>query len=86
MPTNNDIDDLALIQDFLKNRISSFSPDKIVPEATLAELGIDSLMLVELLFEFEDQLGITVATDLPIPKTVGELLQQLKEIRAQQEK
>ena len=86
MPTNNEIDDLALIQDFLKNRISSFSPDKIVPEATLVELGIDSLMLVELLFEFEDQAGITVSTDLPIPKTVGELLQQLKEIRAQQAK
>lgn len=78
--------DLALIQDFLKNRIASASLDKISPEATLTELGIDSLMLVELLFEFEDKVGITVATDLPIPKTVGELLQQLKDIRSQQSK
>ena len=80
----NDSDDLALIQDFLKSRIVATSQDKITPEATLTELGIDSLMLVELLFEFEDKAGITVTTDLPIPKTVGELLQQLKEIRSQQ--
>ena len=86
MSIDNDLDDLTLIQNFLRNRISSFSPDKIVPEATLVELGIDSLMLVELLFEFEDQAGITVSADLPIPKTVGELLQQLNEIRAKQAK
>ena len=79
-----DADDLALILDFLKNRIADCSPEKISPEATLADLGIDSLMLVELLFEFEDKSGLTIASDLPIPKTVGELLQQLKEIRSQQ--
>ena len=79
-----DADDLALMQDFLKNRIADCSPEKIVPEAKLAGLGIDSLMLVELLFEFEDKSGLTISSDLPIPKTVGELLQQLKEIRSQQ--
>lgn len=80
----NKTGDLALIQDFLKNRIAATSLGKITPEATLTELGIDSLMLVELLFEFEDKAGITVSTDLPIPTTVGELLQQLKDIRSQQ--
>ena len=86
MSLTNDINanDLALIQEFLKSRIVSRSLEKIVPEATLTELGIDSLMLVELLFEFEDKAGITVSTDLPMPKTVGELLQQLKDIRSQQ--
>ena len=86
MLLTNDINanDLALIQEFLKNRVASGSLEKIVPEATLTELGIDSLMLVELLFEFEDQAGITVSTDLPMPKTIGELLQQLKDIRSQQ--
>lgn len=86
MSLNIDINatDLELIQEFLKSRVASCSLEKIVPEATLTELGIDSLMLVELLFEFEDQAGITVSTDLPMPKTVGELLQQLKDIRSQQ--
>jgi acyl carrier protein len=54
MPHDNDMNDLALIQNFLKDRVESFSLDKIVPDATLTELGIDSLMLVELIFEFED--------------------------------
>ena len=80
---DNDLNDLALIQNFLKDRVESFLLDKIVPEATLTELGIDSLMLVELIFEFEDKTGITVPADLPPPKTVGELLQQLKDFRSQ---
>lgn len=82
MPTT-DMNDLALIQNFLKDRVESPLLDKIVPEATLTELGIDSLMLVELIFEFEDKTGITVPADLPPPKTVGELLQQLKDFRSQ---
>jgi acyl carrier protein len=68
----------------LKDRVASASVDKIVPDATLTELGIDSLMLVELIFEFEDKTGITVPSDIPLPNTVGELLQQLKDIRSQQ--
>lgn len=84
MPHDNDMNDLALIQNFLKDRVESSSLDKIVPDATLTELGIDSLMLVELIFEFEDKTGLTVPTDIPPPKTVGELLQQLKDIRSQQ--
>ncbi|MEO8343828.1 MAG: phosphopantetheine-binding protein [Gallionella sp.] len=87
MPTteipNTEINDLALIQNFLKDRVESPLLDKIVPAATLTELGIDSLMLVELIFEFEDRTGITVPADLPPPKTVGELLQQLKDFRNQ---
>lgn len=83
MSHDNDMNDLALIQNFLKDRVESFSLDKIVPDATLTELGIDSLMLVELIFEFEDKTGLTVPTDIPPPKTVGELLQQLKNIRSQ---
>jgi acyl carrier protein len=84
MPHENDMNDLELIQNFLKDRVESPMLDKIVPDATLTELGIDSLMLVELIFEFEDQTGLTVPTDIPPPTTVGELLQQLKDIRSQQ--
>lgn len=84
MSHDNDMNDLELIKNFLKDRVESPALDKIVPDATLTELGIDSLMLVELIFEFEDQTGLSVPTDIPPPKTVGELLQQLKDIRNQQ--
>ncbi len=78
------MNDLELIKDFLKNRVEAPLLDKIVPEATLTELGVDSLMLIELIFEFEDKTGITVPADIPPPKTVGELLHQLDDIRSQQ--
>lgn len=84
MPLDIDKRDLDLIKDFLKDRVESPALDKIVPEAALTELGIDSLMLVELMFEFEDKTGLTMPTDLPPPKTVGELLQQLSEIKSRQ--
>lgn len=86
MPHDNDMNDLELIQDFLKDRIGTTLLDKVVPEATLTELGVDSLMLIELIFEFEDKTGITVPADIPPPKTVGELLQQLNDIRSKQAK
>lgn len=82
MQLDNEMDDLELIRNFLKSRIDPTKVAKIVPEATLTELGIDSLMQIELLFEFEDKTGISVPTDIPPPKTVGELLHQLKEVRS----
>jgi len=84
MPHDNDMNDLELIQNFLKDRVESPLLNKIVPDATLTELGVDSLMLIELIFEFEDKTGITVPADLPQPKTVGELLKQLNDIRSKQ--
>ena len=44
MSQDIDTDDLALIQNFLKDRVDSAMLDKIVPEATLSDLGIDSPM------------------------------------------
>ena len=35
-------------------------PDKISPEASLADLGLDSLTFVELLFDVEDEFGIKI--------------------------
>ena len=84
MSPDIDTDDLALIQNFLKDRVDSAMLDKIVPEATLTDLGIDSLMQAELLFELEDRTGMTVPANFPLPQTVGELLLQLKELRSQQ--
>ena len=36
------------------------SPERIVPEATLESLGLDSLDLIELLFEVEEEFNIRV--------------------------
>lgn len=67
------MDSIGLIREFLKDRLG-VEPEKIVPEAPLAELGVDSLMLLELMFEFEDRFGIKLNNDLKTPETVGEMV------------
>ena len=71
---------LSVIREFLKDRLD-LEHDKITPEATLEELGIDSLMLLELLFEFEEKLDVTLSNDQATPKTVGELIAIVEQLR-----
>ena len=51
--------------------------EQVVPSAVLADLGVDSLMLAELMFEAEDNLGISIDSDVDIPKTVGDMVSLL---------
>lgn len=62
----------GLIREFLQDRLG-IEPEKIVPEAPLAVLGVDSLMMLELMFEFEDRFDIKLTRDLKTPRTVGAL-------------
>lgn len=64
---------IELIRNFLAAR-QGIEAVKVVPDALLADLGIDSLMMLELVFEFEDQLGVTLPDELESPKTVGEMV------------
>jgi acyl carrier protein len=67
------MDSISLIRDFFWDRLA-IEPEKVVPEARLAGLGVDSLMLLELMFEFEDRSGIKLGADLKSPRTVGEVV------------
>ena len=67
------MESLDLIREFLKDHVG-LDPEKVTAEAELAEIGVDSLMMLELMFEFEDRFGIKLATDLQTPKTVGEMI------------
>lgn len=67
------MDSIGLIREFLKDRLG-VEPDSVVPEAPLADLGVDSLMMLELMFEFEDRFNIKLSSDLKTPQTVGEMI------------
>lgn len=67
------MDSIGLIRDFLKDRLG-VEPEKVLPDAALADLGVDSLMMLELMFEFEDRFGIKLSSDLKTPQTVGEMV------------
>lgn len=48
--------------------------DKLVREATLADLGVSSLDVITLLFEVEDRYGVNIEdSDLPKMETLGDM-------------
>lgn len=49
--------------------------EEITPETTLQSLGIDSLGLIELMFEVEDQLKIRIPQDFATPVTIADLVE-----------
>jgi acyl carrier protein len=73
-------DELEIVRSFLKERLD-IEPARITPAATLAELDIDSLILLELFFEFEEKLGLNLSKDIPTPKTIGALVEIVKGLR-----
>ncbi len=77
------MDSIGLIREFLKDRLG-VEPDTVVPEAPLADLGVDSLMMLELMFEFEDRFNIKLSSDLKTPQTVGEMVSMMDGLIANQ--
>lgn len=78
MSTNQTID---LLRDFLKQR-AGVDPASVTRDASLQAVNIDSLMLLELLFEMEEKLGISIPNDMPTPENVGALVDLVDQIRA----
>jgi len=72
---------LDVVRQFLHDRLA-VDPVRVIPEATLEDLGVDSLMLLELFFEFEEKLNVSLSKDLPTPKSVGELLAVVEQLQA----
>jgi acyl carrier protein len=77
------MDSLGLIREFLQNRLG-VTPERAIPEAPLISLGVDSLMMLELMFEFEDRFAITLSKDLKSPKTVGDMAALMDGLRREQ--
>lgn len=72
------MDTLTTIRTFLTER-TTLKSEQITPEATLKELDVDSLMLLELIFECEEQLGIKIEQDTLTPATIGDLIAIVRE-------
>ncbi len=70
MPPMNSID---LIREFLAERLD-VPAEQVTESALLTDLGVDSLMLLELIFEFEDRYDIKLSPDIKTPQSVGEMV------------
>lgn len=70
-------DKTAYALNLVRNALSKYTDtplDQILPDTKLADIQIDSLTLAELLFELEDQLGVTMAEPPSLPQSVADLL------------
>ena len=64
---------LELIRDYLERHFDH-PPENLTPDSRLDEIGIDSMALLELIFELEDKYDIRLPDDVSSPETVGQLL------------
>ena len=69
----------AFLADVLTEKYE-VDPDAISPEATLTELGLDSLTIVELLFDVEDEFGIEVPEERATFETLAEAAALVEEL------
>ena len=72
--------ELEMVRAFLAQRLD-IDPQRVTPSATLEEFEVDSLVLLELFFEFEEKFGLRLTKDIPTPKTIGELLNIVKRLQ-----
>lgn len=64
---------LEILQDLLIKEYT-LTREQLAPDAQLTALGVDSLGLIELMFQVEDRFGITLPEDKPpIMVTIGDL-------------
>lgn len=48
--------------------------DKLLPDATLESLGLDSLAVIEFLFQIEDKFKIQIPDQASPPRTLAEMV------------
>jgi acyl carrier protein len=80
-----DMQTLELLRDYLFRKVS-IDPAKITPEARLEDIGVDSLVLIDLMFELEESLNVRVTDMDSRPTTVAELIELFDALSAPQAK
>lgn len=74
------MDTLELLKEFIKQHVDN-PPENLMLESRLDAIGVDSLTLLELMFDLEDKYGIHLPGDLPPPETVGQLVKLFEKFK-----
>jgi acyl carrier protein len=73
-------DTLDLIKDYLNKHMDN-PPEDLTVDSRLDEIGVDSLALIELIFEMEEKYNITVPQDIAKPETIGQLIETVEKYK-----
>jgi len=76
---------LELLRQYLQQKVS-IDPTKVTPETQLEDIGVDSLVLIDLMFELEESLSVRVTDRNSSPATVSELIDMFDALSASQAK
>ncbi len=74
------MDTLELLREFVKRRVAN-PPEEITLESRLEDIGVDSLTLLDLMFDMEDKFGVRMPDDLPRPETVAQLIEIFEKLK-----
>jgi acyl carrier protein len=73
---------LETLQDLLMAAYA-LDRERLTPDAELTTLGVDSLGVVELLFQIEDRFGVQIPGDAPTDlRTVGDVVEYIDSLLA----
>ena len=72
---------LKELQDLIQEKYG-LEASQVDANASLRASGVDSLALVEFIFDIEDRMGITVPDDNPNMDTLAELADAIDRVRA----
>ena len=72
---------LKELQDLIQEKYG-LDASQVDAHASLRASGVDSLALVEFIFDVEDRMGVTVPDDNPTMDTLAELAQAIDRARA----
>jgi acyl carrier protein len=80
---NGTMSSLKELQDLIQEKYG-LDPATLDPHASMRASGVDSLALVEFLFEVEDKYGISIPDNNPNLDTLAELAEIVDQLRAAQ--
>lgn len=81
----NTLDTFATLRDIVVDKFE-IDPEKLTPEATLEEIGLDSLDTFDVIFSAEEAFDIKVPNDQVEIKTVQDIVTLIDKLRNEQAK
>jgi acyl carrier protein len=64
---------LEQLKEFIQRRVGNLT-EPVTTESNLEAIGVDSLMLLDLMFDLEDKYNVRLPDDVARPETVGDLI------------
>lgn len=73
-------ENLAMIKEFLDRHVKT-PPENLTPETRFDSIGLDSMAMLELMFEIEDKYGVRLPDNVSAPENIGQLIKLIEQYK-----